>query len=125
MSAEPARTTTSAKGWTILRPRFTVGTPDLVRIEPGRTPICPARPGQRVQITELARDGEDATIVVLEVTQGMGTPRKPKAGAVPGIGEQITTPSTPGTSRSASSRRPVRPPGPTAARPSSRRRPAG
>ena len=103
MSAEPARTTTSAKGRTILRPRFTVGTPDLVRIEPGRTLICPARPGQRVQITELARDGEDATIVVLEVTQGMGTPRKPKAGAVPGIGEQITTPSTPGTSRSASS----------------------
>jgi hypothetical protein len=125
MSAEPARTTTSAKGRTILRPRFTVGTPDLVRIEPGRTLICPARPGQRVQITELARDGEDATIVVLEVTQGMGTPRKPKAGAVPGIGEQITTPSTPGTSRSASSRRPVRPPEPTAARPSSRRRPAG
>jgi hypothetical protein len=44
MSAEPARTTTSAKGRTILRPRFTVGTPDLVRIEPGRTLICPARP---------------------------------------------------------------------------------
>ncbi len=96
MSAEPARTTTSAKGRTILRQRFTVGTPDLVRIESRRTLICPARPGQRVQITELTRDGEDATIVVLEVTQGMGTPRKPKAGAVPGIGEQITYTLDPG-----------------------------
>ena len=84
MSAEPARTTTSAKGRTILRPRFTVGTPDLVRIEPGRTLICPARPGQRVQIIELSRDGEDATIVVLEVTQGMGTPRKAESRGRPG-----------------------------------------
>jgi len=96
VSTEPARTTTSAMGRTILRPRFTVRTPDLVRIEPGRTLICPARPGQRVQITELARGGEDATIVVLEVTQGMGTPRKPKAGAVPGIGEQVTYTLDPG-----------------------------
>ncbi len=77
MSAEPARTTTSAKGWTILRPRFTVGTPDLVRIEPGRTPICPARPASASRSLSWPRDGEDATIVVLEVTQGMGTPRKP------------------------------------------------
>jgi len=96
MSADPARTTTSATGRAILRPRFTVRTPDLVRIEPGRTLICPARPGQRVQITELARDGGDSAMVVLEVTQGMGTPGNPRAGAVPGIGEQVTYTSDPG-----------------------------
>ena len=57
--------------------------------------ICPARPGQRVQITELARDGDDAD-VVLEVTQGMGTPARPRPGAVPAIGEQVTYTLDPG-----------------------------
>jgi hypothetical protein len=96
VSADPARTTTSAKNRTILRPRFTVRTPDPVRIEAGRALTCPARPGQRVKITGLARDGEDTTIVVLEVTQGMGTPNKPRAGAVPGIGEQVAYAPDPG-----------------------------
>jgi hypothetical protein len=94
--AEPARTTASAAGRRILRPRFTVRTPDLVRVEPGRLLICPARPAQRVQITELARDGEDTATVVLEVTHGMGTPGKPRAGAVPAIGEQVTYTLDPG-----------------------------
>ena len=95
VSAEPSRTETSATGRVILRPRFTIRTPDPVRIEPGRLLICPARPAQRVQITELARDGEDA-IVVLEVTNGMGTPARPRAGAVPAIGEQVTYTLDPG-----------------------------
>lgn len=123
MSAEPARTTTSAKGRTILRPRFTVGTPDLVRIEPGRTLICPARPGQRVQIIELSRDGEDATIVVLEVTQGMGTPRKAESRGRPGHRRADHYTLDPGYFAQREFPPPVRPPGPTAARPSSRRRP--
>jgi hypothetical protein len=90
VSADPARTTVSARGRVILRPRFTVRTPEPVRIEAGRALTCPARPGQRVKITGLARDGEDSAIVVLEVTSGMGTPSRPRAGAVPGIGEQVT-----------------------------------
>jgi hypothetical protein len=95
VSAEPSRTGASATGRVILRPRFTIRTPDLVRIETGRLLICPARPAQRVRITELARDGEGATIV-LEVTNGMGTPARPRSGAVPAIGEQVTYTSDPG-----------------------------
>lgn len=96
ISTNPTRMATSATGRVILRPRFTVRTPDLVRIELGRTLICPARPGQRVKIIEIVPNGEDPATVVLEVTQGMGTPRKPRAGAVPGIGEQVTYAPDPG-----------------------------
>lgn len=96
VAAEPTRTSMSPSGRVILRPRFTVRTPDLVRIEPGRALICPARPGQHVKITELAQDGGDDTLVTLEVTQGMGTPSKPKAGAVPDIGEHVSYTLDPG-----------------------------
>ncbi len=50
--------------------------------------ISPARPAQRVQVKGLARATIDAD-VVLEVTHGMGTPGKPRPGAVPAPGEQV------------------------------------
>ncbi len=87
-SAEPSRTVTTTAGRTVLRPRFTVRTRDPVRIEPGRVLISPARPAQRVQVKGLARATIDAD-VVLEVTHGMGTPGKPRPGAVPAPGEQV------------------------------------
>jgi len=95
ISAEPSRTTTTTADRTILRPRFTVRTGDPVRIEPGRVLICPARPSQRVQIADLPRTSTDVD-VVLEVIQGMGTPGKPKAGAVPPIGELVSYTLDPG-----------------------------
>jgi hypothetical protein len=95
VSAEPTRTDISAAGRTVLRPRFTVRTSDPLRIEPGRILICPARPSQRVQIADLTRAATD-TDIVLEVTQGMGTPGKPKAGAVPPIGESVSYTFDPG-----------------------------
>jgi hypothetical protein len=88
ISAEPFRTITTMAGRTVLRPRFTVRTSDPVRLEPGRVLISPARPAQRVRIIGLARATIDADIV-LEVTQGMGTPGKPRSGAVPAAGEQV------------------------------------
>jgi hypothetical protein len=95
ISAERARTIISAAGRAILRPRFTVRTGDPVRIEPGRILICPARPRQRVQIAALTRTAADADIV-LEVIQGMGTPDKPKPGAVPAAGESVSYTFDPG-----------------------------
>jgi len=95
VSAQPSRTTTTAAGRTILRPRFTVRTDDPVRIEAGRVLICPTRPSQRIQIADLPRAGTDAE-VVLEVTQGMGTPARPKPGAVPPLGELVSYTLDPG-----------------------------
>jgi hypothetical protein len=95
VAAEPTRTDISPAGRTVLRPRFTVRTSDPLRIEPGRMLICPARPRERIQIAELVR-GDTETDAVLEVTQGMGTPGKPKAGAVPAIGESVSYTLDPG-----------------------------
>ncbi len=95
VSAQPSRTTTTTAGRTILRPRFTVHTDDPVRIEPGRVLICPTRPSQRVQIADLPRAGTDAE-VVLEVIQGMGTPARPRPGAVPALGELVSYALDPG-----------------------------
>ena len=95
VSAQPSRTTTTAAGRTILRPRFTVRTGDPVRIEPGRVLICPTRPSQRVQIADLPRVGTDVE-VVLEVIHGMGTVAKPKPGAVPSLGELVSYTLDPG-----------------------------
>jgi hypothetical protein len=93
--ADPLRTIPSPAGRTLLRPRFTIRTADPVRIEPGRQLICPSRPGQRAQIAGLARAGLDITII-MEITQGMGTPSKPKAGAVPPVGEELSYTIDPG-----------------------------
>jgi hypothetical protein len=95
ISAEPDRTDMTAAGRTVLRPRFTIRTSDPVRLEPGRMLISPARPRQKVQIAALARTPAGADLV-LEVTQGMGTPAKPKPGAVPAAGEQISYTLDPG-----------------------------
>jgi hypothetical protein len=93
--AEPSRTVTTAAGRPVLRPRFTVHTSDPVRLEPGRVLVSPIRPGQRVQVTGLARTATDAD-VILQVTQGMGTPAKPRPGAVPAVGEQVSYTLDPG-----------------------------
>ena len=95
VSAEPDRTDVTAAGKMVLRPRFTVRTIDPVRLEPGRMLISPARPRQKVQIRALARTPA-STDVILDVTQGMGTPRKPNPGAVPAAGEQVSYTLDPG-----------------------------
>lgn len=94
-SAEPSRTVTTAAGRTVLRPRFTVHTGDPVRLEPGRVLVSPARPAQRAQVTRLVRTTTDAD-VILQVTQGMGTPGRPRPGAVPALGEQVSYTLDPG-----------------------------
>jgi hypothetical protein len=95
ISAEPLRTIPGATGRPRLRPLFTIRTADPVRIEPGRQLTCPARPGQRAQIIGLTRTGPDVT-VILEIIQGMGTLARPKAGAVPAVGEQLSYTLDPG-----------------------------
>jgi hypothetical protein len=95
ISADASRTTTSATGRTVLRPRFTVRTADPVRIEAERTLACPSRPGHKARIAAVARSAESAD-VILEVVAGMGTVAKPTAGAVPAIGEQVSYTIDPG-----------------------------
>jgi hypothetical protein len=95
ISADPSRTATSGAGRRVLRPRFTVRTADPVRIEADRDLACPSRPGHKARIAEAARSAESAD-VVLEVVAGMGTPAKPRAGAVPAVGEQVSYTIDPG-----------------------------
>jgi hypothetical protein len=95
ISAEPSRTAPTGTGRTVLRPRFTVRTGDPVRIEPRRTLICPARTAQRAQIISIARPVPEA-VVIIEITQGMGTPARPRANAVPEAGEQVSYTLDPG-----------------------------
>ena len=95
VSAEPSRTIITAAGRPVLRPRFTVRTGDPVRLEPGRVLVCPAHHRQRVQIADLTRTAAEADIV-LEVVQGMGTPRRPTPGAVPNAGELVSFTLDPG-----------------------------
>jgi hypothetical protein len=95
ISADPSRTTTSGAGRRILRPRFTVRTADPVRIETDRDLACPSRPGHKARIVQVTRSAESAD-VVLEVVAGMGTAAKPRAGAVPAVGEQVSYTIDPG-----------------------------
>jgi hypothetical protein len=93
--ADPSRTATSGAGRRVLRPRFTVRTADPVRIEADRDLACPSRPGHKARIAAVARSAESAD-VVLEVVAGMGTPAKPRPGAVPAAGEQVSYTIDPG-----------------------------
>jgi hypothetical protein len=95
ISAEPSRTATSSAGRRILRPRFTVRTADPVRIEAERDLACPSRSGHKARVVEVTRSTESAD-VVLEVVGGMGTVAKPREGAVPAVGEQVSYTIDPG-----------------------------
>lgn len=90
IAREPQRTETSSKGKILLRPRFSVATRDPIRLGPGpallASPDMP--PGHRVQIREITVTGQTSTIV-LEVTKGMGTPKRPTLGSVPTDGTDI------------------------------------
>lgn len=95
VAREPTRTDLTRKGRTVLRPRFTVRTNDPVRIEPGNLLVSPARPKDKAQICDITQEG-DAWLVVLKVTGGMGTLRRPRAEAVPQIGEEVSYTRDPG-----------------------------
>ena len=105
VSAEPSRTIITAAGRPVLRPRFTVRTGDPVRLEPGRVLICPARPRQRVQITDLTRTG-DRRRRRPRSRPGNGHARAGRRPArYPPSGSRSASRSTPGTLPSGSSRR--------------------
>ncbi|MDN3354152.1 hypothetical protein [Actinomadura sp. DC4] len=94
---EPTRTSASDKGRPMLRPRFTVRTDDPMRIEPGSPVVRPERPKDKVRISSVTQD-DDAWLVVLEVTSGMGTPGKPRTEAVPERGDEVLYTHDPGWS---------------------------
>jgi hypothetical protein len=88
VATEAMRVVPSNKGRPTLRPRFALRTDDPVRIEPGKPLVSPARLKDRAQICEITAD-DASRLVVLEVTQGMGTPKKPRPEAVPKIGDEV------------------------------------
>jgi hypothetical protein len=94
---EPTRTALSDKGRPLLRPRFTVRTSDPMRIEPGSPVVRPERPKDKVRISSVTQ-ADDAWLVVLEVTSGMGTPGKPRTEAVPVCGDEVVYTHDPGWS---------------------------
>jgi hypothetical protein len=88
VARDPLRTVRSAKGRATLRPRFTIRTGDPLRIDQGRPLVRPTRIKDKVQICDIVRDG-DTRLVEVELVSGMGTPNKPKAEAVPQLGEEV------------------------------------
>jgi hypothetical protein len=88
---EPDRTETSGKNRTVLRPRFTLTTQDPLRLGSGSGLLAsPGMPqGHRAKIIAIAAD-KGVSTVTLEVTKGMGTPKKPTPGTVPDIGREVS-----------------------------------
>ena len=86
VDTEPDHTEPSESGKTlVLRPRFTMTTTDPVRLKEGTKLASPGRPGgHRVQIKDLVTHGATTT-VLLEVTSGMGTVKRPTPGAAPAL----------------------------------------
>jgi hypothetical protein len=88
-TVDPYRTVISEKNRKTLRPRFTVRTPDLMRIPAGAKLISPDFPkGHQALLVETRVDGGQS-VVTVEVVAGMGTVNKPAADAVPDIGRQV------------------------------------
>ncbi len=98
VDAEPTRTEVGDTGRPKLRPRFTVRTDDPTRIEAGSQIVRPERPKDKARVREVTQDDDGDLLVVLEVTSGMGTPGKPRADAVPQIGEEVVYTHDPGWS---------------------------
>ena len=88
---EPQRTETSGRNRAVLRPRFTLTTQDPLRLGPGSGLLAsPDMPqGHRVKIVDVTVDDAACTIT-LQVTKGMGTPKKPTPGTVPDIGRELS-----------------------------------
>lgn len=86
---DPDRQVTSAKGRRLLRPRFTVRTQDPPPHGRDQDLANPLRPGKMVRVRAVTPDGPDVHLIVLEITSGMGTIKKPAVGSVPELGEQV------------------------------------
>ncbi|MFF3459703.1 hypothetical protein ACFYXH_36490 [Streptomyces sp. NPDC002730] len=67
------------------RPRFTVSTPDLLRMEPGQPLACHAYRKASYKICEIT-PADDDTLVELEITAGMGHADRPNYDVLPEAG---------------------------------------
>ena len=89
IDAQTDRVATTEKGRRVPRPRITVRTEDPVRLADETQLTSPSMPaGHKAVIVSTKPDG-DASLVLLEVTGGMGRARKPKPGTVPAPGQHI------------------------------------
>ncbi|MFF6961674.1 hypothetical protein [Streptomyces sp. NPDC008317] len=87
--AEPGRVQIGAGNRRLPRPLVAVRTEDPVRLTPGTRLISPDMPaGHKAQIVSVQPEGE-ATLIVVEVTGGMGRARIPQAGSVPVLGQRL------------------------------------
>ncbi|RZU52261.1 hypothetical protein EV385_4109 [Krasilnikovia cinnamomea] len=72
----------------VLRPRIMVATTEPVRMAPGATLTCPARPAQKAVVVSV-HPAEAGTEVVLELSGGMGRRLVAEPGSVPAVGERL------------------------------------
>jgi hypothetical protein len=90
VDAEPDRIVISDKNRRVLRPRVTVRTLDPTRLADGIALISPSMPaGHKATIVTTVRDN-DASLVTVEITGGMGRTRIPAPGTVPTVGARVT-----------------------------------
>lgn len=83
------RVVRSDKNRPTLRPLVTIRTLDPTRLADGTELISPHMPsGHKAIIVSTVRD-QAASLVTVEVTAGMGTPKKPKPEAVPDLGRCV------------------------------------
>ncbi|MEV4015671.1 hypothetical protein AB0J35_34730 [Nonomuraea angiospora] len=89
VAAEPNRVITTDKNRRVPRPRVTVRTQDPTRLASDTKLISPSMPaGHKALIVSTVPDG-DSSLVMVEVTGGMGRARVPKPGTVPALGQYI------------------------------------
>ncbi|OXR41121.1 hypothetical protein B7C42_06891 [Nocardia cerradoensis] len=86
IDTEPGRVVRSGKNRRTLRPLVTIRTLDPTRLADGTELISPHMPsGHKATIVSTVRE-EPVSLVTVEVTAGMGTPKTPKPEAVPDLG---------------------------------------
>ncbi|MFF3567948.1 hypothetical protein ACFYXQ_09240 [Nocardia jiangxiensis] len=89
VEADPDRFVTTEKNSRVRRPLITVRTLDPTRLADGIGLVSPSMPkGHKAVIISTER-GDDASLVTIEVTAGMGRGRTPKAETIPVPGQYL------------------------------------
>ncbi|HEX9033037.1 MAG TPA: hypothetical protein VF834_14450 [Streptosporangiaceae bacterium] len=89
IAAEPDRLDASGRR-SKLRPHVTVATLDAVTVEPGVRMTSPARQRQDAVVVSVQHADPGPTLVVLELSGGMGHGRTAPPGSIPAIGDLVT-----------------------------------
>ncbi|UWS69835.1 hypothetical protein [Streptomyces noursei] len=89
VETEPNRIAITAKNRRVPRPRATVRTSDPLRLAPGTKLVSPSMPAGHKAVIVSVLPEDDATLVTVEVTAGMGRARTPRPDTVPALDQHI------------------------------------